>query len=120
MQCKSTMSMYSTPSSRRYRSRWLRASASLVACVFGLNHILVAGNALQGFTKVHVRAVLIGDVEKVNSVIEGVADNAGKLLDAQTGLIAGLTATYAPCTHANQRDLDAALAQRHHVGRALG
>ena len=86
----------------------------------GLDHVLIAGNALQGFAKIDVRAVLIGDVEEPNAVIQGVADDPREFLDAEPGLVAGLSAADAAGTHADERNLDAGLAQRDHIGRALG
>ena len=86
----------------------------------GLNHVLIAGNPLQGLAKIDVRPVLIGNVEEPNAMVEGVADHPGEFLDTQPGLVAGLAAADAAGAHADQRDLDAGLAQRDHVGRALG
>ena len=53
-------------------------------------------------------------------MVQGVADHPGEFLDPQPGLVAGLAAADAAGAHADQRDLDAGLAQRDHVGRALG
>ena len=86
----------------------------------GLDHVLVAGNALQGLAQIDVRAVLIGNVEEPDAMVEGVADDPGEFLDPEPGLVAGLAAADAAGAHADQRDLDAGLAQRDRVGRALG
>ena len=86
----------------------------------GLNDVLIAGNALQGLPKIDVRPVLIGNVEEPNAMVQGVADHPGEFLDPQPGLVAGLAAADAAGAHADQRDLDAGLAQRDHIGRALG
>ena len=86
----------------------------------GLDHVLVAGDALEGLAEIDVRAVLVGDVEEADALVEGVADDLGEVLDAQPGLVARLARADAAGAHADERDLDAGLAQRDLVGRALG
>ena len=86
----------------------------------GLDHVLVAGDALERLAEVDVRAVLVGDVEEADAVVEGVADDAGESLDAQPGLVARLPAADAAGAHADQRDLDARLAQRDQSVGLLG
>ena len=44
----------------------------------GLDDVLVAGNALEGLAEIDVRAVLVGDVEEADAVVEGVADDPGE------------------------------------------
>ena len=44
----------------------------------GLDHVLVAGDALEGLAEIDVRAVLVGDVEEADAVVEGVADDPGE------------------------------------------
>ena len=86
----------------------------------GLDDVLVAGNALERLAQIDVRAVLVGDVEEPNALVERMADDLGEFLDAQAGLVARLARADAAGSHADQRDLDAGLAQRDLVGRALG
>ena len=86
----------------------------------GLDDVLVAGHALEGFAQIGVRAVLVGDVEEADALVERVADDPGETLDAQPGLVARLARADAAGSHADQRDLDAGLAQRDLVGRTLG
>ena len=56
----------------------------------GLDHVLVAGHALEGLAEIDVRAVLVGDVEEADAVVQGVADDPAEFLDPQPGLVAGL------------------------------
>ena len=67
-----------------------------------------------------MRAVLVGHVEEANALVQGVADDAGKPLDAEASLVAGLARADAAGAHSDQRDLDAALAERHLIGGTLG
>ena len=56
----------------------------------GLDHVLVAGDALERLAEIDVRAVLVGDVEEADAPVERVADDPGEFLDAQPGLVARL------------------------------
>ena len=78
------------------------------------------GTPFKRLAQVDVRTVLVGDVEEPNAVIERVADDRGEALHAQPGLVARLPAADAAGAHADQRDLNAGLAQRDQLGRALG
>src|SRR5439155_1331233 len=75
---------------------------------------------LERLAEVRVRAVLVGDVEQADAAVERVADDPGESLDAEPGLVARLAGAVAAGPHADERDLDAGLAERHLVGRALG
>ncbi len=86
----------------------------------GLDDILLAGNALESFTKVRVRPVLIGDVEEADPMVERVADDLGKFLHAQTGLVAGLSRAHAAGPHPHERHLDAGVAQGDLLGWGFG
>ncbi len=44
----------------------------------GLDDVLVAGHALEGLAQIDVRAVLVGDVEEADAVVEGVADDLAR------------------------------------------
>ncbi len=68
----------------------------------GLDHVLVAGNSLQSLAKIDVRAVLIGDVEEADALVQGVADDSRELLDPQPGLVTGLAAADAAGAHSDQ------------------
>ena len=57
----------------------------------GLNHVLLTGHTLEGFSKIGVRAVLVGDVKKADPAVERMPHNLGETLNAQPGLVAGLT-----------------------------
>ena len=78
----------------------------------GLDHVLIAGNALQGLAQIDVRAVLIGDVEEADALVQGMADNLGEPLDSQAGLITRLPAADTAGPHSDERDLNSGLAQR--------
>ena len=86
----------------------------------GLDHILVAGDALEGLAEIDVRAVLVGDVEEADPPVERVADDPGEFLDPSRVWLLAWPEPMAAGPHADERDLDARLAQGHLVGRALG
>ena len=72
----------------------------------GLDHVLLARNALESLAQIGVRAVLIGDVEEADSLVDRMADDLGESLDAQAGLVAGLSRTHAAGSHPDEGDLD--------------
>ena len=86
----------------------------------GLDDVLVARHPLERLSKVDVRAILVGDVEEADAVIESVPDDPGEALDPQPRLVACLTTADAAGSHADQRNRDPGLAQDDRLGRALG
>ena len=50
-----------------------------------LNDVLIAGNPFERLPQIDVRAVLIGDVEEADAMVEGVANDPGEFLDARAG-----------------------------------
>ena len=86
----------------------------------GLDDVLIAGNALSRPREDRRASRTDRRRRRTGRHGRGVADHPGKFLDPQPGLVAGLAAADAAGAHSDQRDLDAGLAQRDHVGRALG
>ena len=55
----------------------------------GLDHVVLAGDALEGLAEIDVRAVLVGHVEEADAVVQGVADDPGEpLMPSRVWLLA--------------------------------
>ena len=86
----------------------------------GLNDVLVAWHALERLAKVDVRAVLVGNVEETDAMIERVPDDAFEPLHSEPSLVARSTTADAAGSHTDQGDLDTGLAERDEVGGGFG
>ena len=74
----------------------------MVACVLVWITYWSRGTPFKRLSKVDVRAVLVGDVEEADAVVERVPDDAGEALDPQPGLVARLPTADAAGAHADQ------------------